>query len=73
MFFLQTQHGYISAQTLHRFSSHQKGHRPFTLRGFGKYIELQFAKPTQLGDDVPTPRMVGARYLADLQGDPAGV
>lgn len=28
---------------------------------FGKYIELQFAKPTQLGDDVPTPRMVGAR------------
>eukprot|EP00435_Cladocopium_sp_Y103_P004881 s1097_g1.t1 len=28
---------------------------------FGKYIELQFAKPQQLGDDVPTPRMVGAR------------
>eukprot|EP00913_Durusdinium_trenchii_P011988 g11262.t1 len=28
---------------------------------FGKYIELQFAKPAALGDDVPNPRMTGAR------------
>jgi len=28
---------------------------------FGKYIELQFAKPRISGDDVPNPRMTGAR------------
>lgn len=33
-------------------------------RGFGKYIELQFAKPAALGDDVPNPRMTGARRLS---------
>ena len=33
---------------------------------FGKYIELQFAKPEQLGDDVPNPHLVGARIRTYL-------
>ena len=37
-------------------------------KGFGKYIELQFAKPRISGDDVPNPRMTGASHLGWNRG-----
>ncbi|CAJ1455348.1 unnamed protein product [Effrenium voratum] len=33
---------------------------------FGKYIELHFARPAQLGDDVPNPKLSGARIRTYL-------